>query len=137
MQRVAKIVVGFIALAAGEQALSQNDLNDVVVADKIRTAFYVRAQRTIARAMRRGVANYCGTHASADLIDAAWLCHSSQLQFLRGILVTGYKDNDGFVCRAEFLGPTIRYIVPDIVIDNLHCAVALYDANSKSYEILR
>ena len=129
--------------AAGEEPSSKSGLEDIVLADQIRIAFYEVAPRSVGASMRRAVEEVCARHEPAEASGdtrtesskAVWLCSGKSLGFLRAVVVTGSKMTVGYVCDAEFVDSGVRYYTVDMFTDDTACVSVSYSYDLKKHFI--
>jgi hypothetical protein len=107
---------------------------DVIIADRVRTAFLERAPRALRRQMLRALAAACMAARRAPLkdengnvLDVAPLCDSTRLDFWREVLVTGPRLEEGWICAdPDGHNDRFEYLVEDM-LDDEPCVIVLYD----------
>ena len=123
--RIACMMVGLgcLAIAQGDE------IDQIIVADELRTAFYEAAPAKIAKSMRAAVVTACAEH---DV--TGWMCNGQSLSFLRGVYVNGFKQTKGYVCEGM---SDVKHLPPDLVEGNEteNCVAVSYDEDSKRHYI--
>lgn len=117
---------------------------EVIVADRLRTAFYEQAPRNLRRLMEKAVAQSCEELRSgkkklrADVKPGEfWICGAGPRLYFREVLINGYHDKMGVVCPESF--GSWKYVPPEEINppdDSAPCVVALYDDDSRSYSLV-
>jgi hypothetical protein len=120
--------------APGAKPPSPSD--EIIVADRIRTAFYERAPRSVRDDMRRALVAACEagkkdppTDYEGNPVDIERICNGQPLAFLREVIVTGPKLREGWVCVDEDL-ERFRYILLDMIRSGT-CVKANYDYDTR------
>jgi hypothetical protein len=104
-----------------------------VLADKIRTAFYVAAPASIAKAMRLSIERICSSSAAMRDDSPGLLCRSTRRYYYREVLITGYKGMDGYICARDLAGRGVKYVVSDMIPDDESCVFTRFDSGSGTY----
>ncbi len=125
------ILLPLTALAFAGQPADKSTSEEVTVADRIRTAFYEVAPRSIAASMRKAVKELCAAREQ----KVGRLCSGRRLAYLREVLVNGYKTMDGYVCDAEVISPSIKYYVGDMIGPDMPCLHVWYDDDLKKHTV--
>jgi hypothetical protein len=132
------------AIAAAGESSATPDVEQVVLADLIRIAFYEVAPRSVAASMRKAAKQACRAHGQrkaserdpGDVAKAAWLCSGSPLVFLRAVNVMGYKLQMGYVCdAAAFLSAGMKFYMSDLFTDDAPCVSISYDGETKKHSL--
>jgi hypothetical protein len=134
MMRIARIF-GVAALATtliGVEAVRAQPTEEIVLAHELRTAFYERAPKSLARAMSSAVVAWCsaGRNESGERA-ASWLCRGQKLVYFRSVYVSGGKGAHGLVCEDNGTS-SLRYFGMDLVADVIgdrSCVPAEFDGS--------
>jgi hypothetical protein len=111
---------------------AQPELEDVAVANRIKTAFLEDAPSAITKSMRVVLAEEC-ERIRGEPIDAAWLCDSKHLRFLREVLINGMRIEEGFVCDSKDL-EKILYL-PPADVEHYRCVWLSFDYDTKTHDL--
>ena len=114
-----------------------DDFDSVIVADRIRAAFYEHAPNTLSAAMSKAVRSWCSSadrERTADSNKAnaetvGWLCAKHKLRYFRSIYVNGEKGSHGLVCEDNGTS-SLKYFGTDLVvsvIEDGECVPAEFD----------
>jgi hypothetical protein len=108
--------------------------DEIVIADRVRTAFYERAPGAVRRKMQRALSVACAAARREPLKDADGrpldvepFCNETKFHFWREVIVTGPRLEEGWIC-ADPKGDydRFRYLTPDMLEDE-PCVMATYD----------
>lgn len=107
-------------------------LQEVVIADELRTAFYEHAPLSLATEMSKAVSSWCSSSRSeAAPAAVGWLCRGNKPVYFRSVYVNGSKGKHGLVCENNGTS-TLKYFGMDLVaerIANSSCVAAEYDGS--------
>lgn len=107
-----------------------HSLQEIVLADELRTAFYERAPAPLAATMSSAVRLRCMSSAP-DTETVPWLC-SGRLVYLRSVYVNGARGRHGLVCANDGTS-TLKYFGTDLVAEVVahgSCVRAEFDGNT-------
>jgi hypothetical protein len=98
-------------------------------------AFYEKAPLNVAASMRKGVEAFCRRDSAKTVTRTQhmWLCDGSELNFLRGVDLGGYKHPGGIVCDDKHYPQTLRYYLSEMLNDNPNCVGLSYDFEHKRH----
>ncbi|MCP5146349.1 MAG: hypothetical protein H6978_16180 [Gammaproteobacteria bacterium] len=92
---------------------------DVVIADELRTAYFERAPRGLARSMSKAVSEWCSTDSGGPEAEAVgWLCQHTKAMYFRSVYINGERGFHGLVCRTMD-SPRFKYVGMDVVEESL------------------
>jgi len=114
----------------------KSELEEVVVADELASAFYERASKSLASQLSSAVQKWCSKGASyissgtpnAEVTN--WLCTEARHSFYRNVYINGYRGAHGIVCSAK---STPRYMSQQMVdgaLDFGTCVSAVLDESA-------
>ena len=133
------LVVPVTALGDDKEAQTP-ELGEVIVADRIRGAFYEDAPRSVARSMKKAVSVACADakenppkDKDGNPIDIAPLCDGRPIRYLREVLISGEKLEEGYICLAEDF-ERFKYFPIDMPAES-GCVNVSYDYESKTHSI--
>lgn len=123
------------ALAAPRLKLEPGN-DEVIVADRVRTAFYERAPRSIRDDMRRAFVAACEAGKKdppkdfdGKPVEIGRICGGQPLLFLREVIVTGPKLREGWICVDEDFDH-LKYVLDDM-LGSSTCVKANYDYETR------
>jgi hypothetical protein len=130
----ASVSVGFSAYA---KEAGSNDLDEVTLADELRTAFYEQAPPSLTAMMFKSVGAWCVTadrrriedSGGANAETVSWLCGRNKLRYYRSVYITGSKGTHGLICENSGFS-YIRYVGIDLAkdgVDDGQCVTAESD----------
>lgn len=121
----APLKTALMILAFSTVAVADSD--EITLVHELRRAFYEPAPKRLAASMRDAVKATC---AAPEV--PGWLCSGQPLRFVRGVYVTGTKQQKGYVCLEENIGG-LKFFAPDMI--EADCINVCYDQESKRHFI--
>jgi len=120
---------------------AQPALDQIVIADEVRTAFFEHAPTNLAGQMSVAVRAWCdqfrdSNRNAAPPTQHRWLCGDHRLEYFRGVYVTGNRGPRGLICEKS--GTTdLQYFGLDLVNDLLEdgSCVTAHRSSKDTYEL--
>jgi hypothetical protein len=138
---VALLVAGFFVGVSRADSKQKPAADEVIVADRIATAFYEKAPRSVRRAMERALNEGCAAarkdppkDSKGRRIPFEMICDARPpLRFLREVLVTGARLREGRICSAELVGDYQYY--PAEMLGDTACLMVDEDYATKTLRV--
>lgn len=148
-----KISAMWLGLACAPLAMGGQDdvatqeviVADVIVADKLAPAFYEIAPTYLEASMRAAVKRACEARAKGKpspfdekemKAAAGWLCSGGPVYFVRGVMPSGYEEENGYACEGE---ADVKYYARESFDyeegSERTCVAVLYDEERKTHSL--